>query len=157
MNKQSQWLFEAPFPSEATYYSNPYPNPEYNSSSELELALLEIDHMARQPRGRGRGGVDLVRMYHYSPVIIRDAVKRFSRWTDMSFRNRSVQDVARMTSLQVDKIKYRYELILPRKDRDRDFRNVATKLIPGFGAANEYVNQVFIPVNWMQKITPITR
>jgi hypothetical protein len=36
MNRQSQWLFERPSASEATYYTNPYTNPEYYNP-ELEF------------------------------------------------------------------------------------------------------------------------
>jgi hypothetical protein len=36
MNRQSQWLFEAPFVSESDRYTNPYTNPDYYSNSEWE-------------------------------------------------------------------------------------------------------------------------
>jgi hypothetical protein len=35
MNRQSQWLFEAPFTPESDRYTNPYFNPEYYSDSEV--------------------------------------------------------------------------------------------------------------------------
>jgi hypothetical protein len=39
MNRQSQWLFEAPPVSEATYYTNPHANPEYyNPELEFEFS-----------------------------------------------------------------------------------------------------------------------
>lgn len=48
MRTQKQWLFEAPFPSKAAYYNDPYSNPEYESNLEIELALSEMDYMAKR-------------------------------------------------------------------------------------------------------------
>jgi hypothetical protein len=133
MSRQNQWLFETP----------------------LAQVSAESDRMSAQLRGRPRANsrVERVRMYHYSPLILRDAIKPFAKWTDISFGGRSVQDVARITGLQVDKIRYRYELILPRSLRDQYFRNIATKMVPGLPAANEYVSQIAIPISWMEKVT----
>lgn len=36
MNRQSQWLFEAPFVLESDRYTNPYTNPEYYGNPEWE-------------------------------------------------------------------------------------------------------------------------
>lgn len=113
--------------------------------------------MAGRLRGRSSSGVELVRMYHYSPNVIRDAVKQFSKWTDIGFGGKSIQAVARITGLQLDKIKYRYELILPREDRERYFRNIATKMLPGLGAASEYISQIPIPINWIQQVIKMSK
>lgn len=147
MNKQSRWLFEAPLTLDKTF-TNSFTTPDY-------LPRHELDAMAARLRGRSRLGsvAALISIYHYSPTIIRGAIKSFSKWTDMSFGSRSIQDVARITGLQVDKIKYRYEYILPRKELDQYFRNIATKMVPGLGSANEYVSQIPIPISWIEKVT----
>jgi hypothetical protein len=44
MNRQSQWLFEAPFASETDHHTNPYTNSEYYRNSEWE-AEWEVESL----------------------------------------------------------------------------------------------------------------
>jgi hypothetical protein len=144
MRTQNRWLFEALF----------IPDENHNTLPLASLSLFEGDAMTVRVRGRSKPkrGVIPIKLYHYSPIIIRDFIKPFSRWTDMSFGSRYIQDVARMTGLQTDKIKYRYELVIPENYLNYYFHNVATKMLPGLGSASEYVNQQSIPINWIEKI-----
>ncbi len=147
MKVQNRWLFEAPLIQEKVHSTN---------SLRIALPQYELDAMSSRLRGRPNTKIELVRMYHYSPNIIRDAIKVGSRWTDISFGGRSIQTVARFTGLQIDKIKYRYEFVLPRRDKDRFFRNVATKFLPG-GAADEYINKIPIHIHWIKQIISMTK
>lgn len=148
MKIQNNWLFEAPLIQEKVHSTN---------SSRIDLPQYESDAMSSRLRGRPKTRLELVRMYHYSPYIIRDAIKVASRWTDIGFGGRSIQTVARFTGLQIDKIKYRYEFILPRRDKDRYFRNVATKFLSGEGVADEYINKIPIHIHWIKQVISMTK
>lgn len=87
--------------------------------------------------------VDTVLICHYAPTLISGEIRAGSYWTD--FHSRSRQDVARITGRDPAGFNYRYELYLPRTERDRMFRNIATKMLPGLPASDEYVNRVPIP------------
>ena len=117
--------------------------------------LDEAEAMARPPRGRPRpaSGTTVVRLFHYSPTVIRTSIRPGSYWTDFGGRNR--QNVARITGRNPVELNYRYELWLTDADRNRLFRNTATVMRPGLPAANEYLNRVAIPISWMQRVTPM--
>ncbi|HEU4324143.1 MAG TPA: hypothetical protein VFS21_13415 [Roseiflexaceae bacterium] len=124
-------------------------------------ALLERDSpsvrfsgeaMSARARGRPRPprGADVVTLYHYSPQVIRTAINPNSFWTDFGSRNRN--DVARITGRNPADLNYRYTLRLLRTERDRLFRNRATKMVPGLPAADEYVSRASIPISWFQSV-----
>lgn len=89
--------------------------------------------------------VDTVLVCHYAPNLIDGEIRTGSYWTDFHSRNRG--DVARITGRDPAGFNYRYELYLPRAERDRIFRNIATKMVPGLPASDEYVSRVPIPAS----------
>jgi hypothetical protein len=116
---------------------------------------LEAEPMAQPLRGRSRPGrgVGIVRLYHYSPIVIRDSVRSNSYWTE--FGSRNPQNVARITGRDPTALRYCYVLRMTRAERDRIFRNVGTVMRPGLPPADEYQNRVAIPISWIQRVTPM--
>ena len=73
MNRQSQWLFEAPFTSEATLYTNPYSNREWEAEWELQ---------GLSPYALGEEEWEQEAGYPPRGQTIRETVSGFSRYSN---------------------------------------------------------------------------